>query len=157
MLKFFVVLLISNGAFANMDTIDAECRIQAKETAVTAYQSCVKESRTQKIEEIRKEYQGKLHELKSYYDNEMKKMSSTQKGIDKAVEAQTTPEVTLKKKGKSAGRASAKSGGLPAKKIEGKSLPVRSEPEVRMDSPASITTEESIPDSDVVNVDEGAI
>lgn len=151
MIKILVLLLVSRMSFASMETIDSECRIQAKETAINTYQSCVKESRTQKIEEIRKEYQGKLQDLKSYYDTELKKMSSTQKPVEEKVEpVKSEPIINLiiKKKSKGTSRSNA----LPAKKSIGKSLPVRNiEPDVRIDS--SNATEGSS-DSEIVNVED---
>jgi hypothetical protein len=153
MFKSLIVLLAANISFASMDSIDSECRIQAKESAITTYQSCVKESRTQKIDEIRKEYQSKLNELKSYYDGELKKMSLTSKASDeKPVQLQSPmPEVNLKKKSKGS-----KSSGLPAKKTIGKSLPVRNiEPEVR--SEVSTTPSYESSDSEIVTVDDGSI
>lgn len=152
---FLIALVVSSKVFAaSMDTIDSECRIQAKETAISTYQSCVKDSRSQKIDEIRKEYQGKLNELKTYYDAEMKKMSLGQKSS--AVDAQpTTAEITLKKKGKT---ATTKPNSLPAKKVQGKSLPVRSQdPEIKSENPAPYPTDETPLDSDVVSVDDGSI
>jgi Skp family chaperone for outer membrane proteins len=150
MRSFLFVLLVAKFSFASMESIDSECRIQAKESAITTYQSCVKESRTQKIEEIRKEYQSKLQDLKSYYDGEMKKMSSSQK--QEPDRSEQPVSVTLKKKGKG---TSAKANGLPAKKSSGKSLPIRNiEPETKIDS--SNATEDSS-DSEIVNVDENSI
>ena len=149
MRSFLFVLLIAKVSFASMESIDSECRIQAKETAINTYQSCVKESRTQKIEEIRKEYQGKLQDLKSYYDGELKKMSSSQK--PESDRSESPASVTLKKKGK----GPAKSTSLPAKKSSGKSLPIRNiEPEIKVDS--SSATEGSS-DSEIMNVDENSI
>lgn len=143
MVRFLLVLLAAKMTFASAESIDSECRIQAKETAITAYQSCVKESRTQKIDEIRKEYQSKLQELKSYYDGEMKKMSLTQKA-----------------KGTTAKTNSAKTTGLPAKKISGKSLPVRAA-EAVLTPPQETSTAAPTPESsdaaEIVNIDEGAI
>lgn len=158
MVRFLLVLLAVRVSFASMDSIDSECRVQAKESAITAYQSCVKENRAQKIEEIRKEYQSKLQELKSYYDGEMKKMSLTQKAqLDE--KATTEPTITVKKKGKG---SAAKSNGLPSKKTSGKSLPVRNvEPEVAPQEPSStIQTSPSMESSDaaeIVNVEDGSI
>lgn len=134
-----------------METIDSECRIQAKETAINTYQTCVKESRTQKIEEIRKEYQGKLQDLKLYYDTELKKMSSIQKPTEEKAEpvkSEPMMNLSIKKRGKGMTRSNA----LPAKKSVGKSLPVRNlEPDLRIDS--SNATEGSS-DSEIVNVED---
>ena len=75
---FFLVLSLSTVAFSQ-DALDSECRVQAKEAAVTTYQSCVKEARSVKIDEIRKEYQEKLTELKSHYDSELKKLAPSKR------------------------------------------------------------------------------
>lgn len=142
--------LASSIGFASADAIDSECRIQAKETAITTYQSCVKESRTQKIEEIRKEYQSKLQELKSYYDTELKKMSTAPKAMDE----KAVPEVILKKKGKT---SSTRSNGLPAKKVQGKSLPVRNmEPDIPKPE-FTTSSEEGSDANEIVTTDENAI
>lgn len=155
MVRFLLVLLAANISFASIESIDSECRVQAKETAITTYQSCVKESRTQKIEEIRKEYQSKLQELKSFYDGEMKKMSLTQKTALDEKSAEAT--IMLKKKGK----GSAKSNGLPAKKTAGKSLPVRNiETEAIPEAASSIQSTPTMQPSDageIVNVEDGSI
>ena len=158
MVRFLIVLLAAHVSFASTESIDSECRIQAKETAITTYQSCVKESRTQKIEEIRKEYQSKLQELKSYYDGEMKKMSTTQKtGLD---EKQSEPTILVKKKGKGSAKTNAGSNGLPTKKTSGKSLPVRNTaPETTQDSSTiqSSQTAEGSDAAEIVNVEDGSI
>ncbi|MBL7543557.1 MAG: hypothetical protein JNL11_07050 [Bdellovibrionaceae bacterium] len=145
MVKFLIISLVSTIAFASTEAIDSECRIQAKEKAITTYQSCVKEARSQKIDEIRKDYQTKLQELKSYYDTEMKKMSSSAKPLERTDESPVA-EITLKKKGKAA-----KNSGLPAKKTQGKSLPVRNiEPE-------TVTAPLESSDTEIVNIEENAI
>ncbi len=158
MVRFLLVLLATKMTFASTESIDSECRIQAKETAITAYQSCVKESRAQKIDEIRKEYQSKLQELKSYYDGEMKKMSLTQKTqLDDTKPDEAT--VVVKKKGKGSKMSATKSSGLPAKKTSSKSLPVRNmEPEMapQQDSSTMAPTPESSDAAEIVNVDEGS-
>lgn len=157
MVRFLLVLFAAKMTFASIESIDSECRIQAKETAITAYQSCIKESRAQKIDEIRKEYQSKLQELKSYYDGEMKKMSLTQKAqLEEAKPEEAT--IVVKKKGKGAKTSTAKSTGLPAKKTSGKSLPVRNvEPEMtpQQDTSTMPPTPESSDAAEIVNVDDG--
>lgn len=157
MVRFLLVLLATKMTFASTESIDSECRIQAKETAITTYQSCVKESRAQKIDEIRKEYQSKLQELKSYYDGEMKKMSLTQKAqLDDAKTDDAT--IVVKKKGKNQKTNAIKSSGLPAKKTSSKSLPVRNvEPEVapQQDSSTMAPTPESSDAAEIVNIDDG--
>lgn len=74
MVKIFMFSICLSFLVKAQDNLDSECRVQAKEAAINTYQSCVKEVRTQKIDEIRKEYQEKLTELKSHYDKELKKI-----------------------------------------------------------------------------------
>lgn len=159
MVRFLLILLAAKMTFASVESIDSECRIQAKETAITTYQSCVKENRAQKIDEIRKEYQTKLQELKSYYDGEMKKMSLTQKAqLDDAKPEEAT--IVVKKKGKGSKTSAAKSNALPAKKMSGKSLPVRNmetESIPQQDTSTMAPTPESSDAAEIVNVDDGSI
>lgn len=159
MVRFLLALLIAKMAFASVESIDSECRIQAKETAITTYQTCVKQSRAQKIDEIRKEYQSKLQELKSYYDGEMKKMSLNQKAqLNDAKSEDAT--IVIKKKAKASAKASAKLSGLPAKKTPGKSLPVRNtEPEMapQHENSTHLPAPESSDAAEIVNIDDGAI
>lgn len=147
----------STVGFASMETIDSECRIHAKESAITTYKSCVKDTRSQRIEEIRKEYQSKLLELKSYYETEMKKMSLSQKsGAEEKISMERSSEITLKKKSK----ASIRTNSLPTKKIPGKSLPIRTiDPEVQADASAagssSLSTEGG--NAEMTIVEDGSI
>ncbi len=161
MVRFLLVLLTAHVSFASMDSIDTECRVQAKETAITTYQSCVKESRTQKIEEIRKEYQSKLQELKSYYDGEMKKMSLTQKAQLDEIKGGDEATIVMKKKGKGSSKSVAvKSAGLPSKKTSGKSLPVRgatTEVAPQQDTSAPASAVEGSDAAEVVNIEDGSI
>lgn len=143
MSKFLLLLFVVNVSFGSIESIDSECRIQAKETAINTYQSCVKESRSQKIEEIRKEYQSKLQDLKSYYDSEMKKLSPSSQKVETDKSADRPIEVSLKKKSKGAAKANS----LPAKKTIGKSLPVRNMESVEVPE----TPNDS--DSEIVNID----
>lgn len=158
MVRILLVLLAAHVSFGSAESIDSECRIQAKETAITTYQSCVKESRTQKIEEIRKEYQSKLQELKSYYDGEMKKMNLTQKAqLDEGKVDEAT--IVVKKKSKVSKSVAAKSSsGLPAKKTSGKSLPVRNVgPDAAQDTSVSAPAVEGSDAAEIVNVEDGSI
>jgi septal ring factor EnvC (AmiA/AmiB activator) len=141
MKKVFVVLLAVGSFGYAQENIDSQCRVQAKEAAITTYQSCVKEARTVKIDEIRKEYQEKLTELKSYYDGELKKLSSSKNNADNlADEAATSAQPTIQLKKKASGskntapkgasqKQQAKSGQvstkLPAKKAISQTLPVQ--------------------------------
>lgn len=54
------------------------CRNQAKELAAESYKNCVTEQRQTQVDQIRKEYQQKLSDLKSHYDGELKKVSGGQ-------------------------------------------------------------------------------
>lgn len=82
---------------------DNQCRIQAKEIALQTYQTCVTETRTAKIEQIRKEYQEKISELKKQYETQIlelkaaneptsaKTPSTNQSPSAKVLPANTTP------------------------------------------------------------------
>lgn len=131
MLKHLIFFITFATISYSQETYDSECRIQAKEAAINTYQSCVKEARTQKIDEIRKEYQGKLAELKSYYDNELKKISPSKVSgdIQPNISEETSPTINLKKKqkaGKKAGSQTATTNKhLPPKKNSAVTLPVQ--------------------------------
>lgn len=87
MVKMFIFSICLSFLAGAQDNLDSECRVQAKEAAINTYQSCVKEVRSQKIDEIRKEYQEKLTELKSHYDKELKKIvpsKSSEEGSEPA-------------------------------------------------------------------------
>jgi len=68
------VLFIVPAALAQSSS-ELTCRSQAKEIALQTYQTCITTARQQRIDEIRKEYQAKLTDLKSHYDSELKKVS----------------------------------------------------------------------------------
>ncbi len=67
---------VSAFAFAQEMSVpgDNQCRVQAKEIALKTYQTCVTETRSAKIEQIRQEYQEKLAALKSEYDAQLKEL-----------------------------------------------------------------------------------
>lgn len=69
-----VLTLVSSFALAQEMSVpgDNQCRAQAKEIALKTYQTCVTETRSAKIEQIRQEYQEKLAALKSEYDAQLK-------------------------------------------------------------------------------------
>lgn len=152
MKKFLFILLSMKALAFAQETYDSECRVQAKEAAINTYQSCVKEARTQKIDEIRKEYQEKLTELKSYYDGELKKLSSTKASNDNLTEENSAtsaqPTIQLKKKTKKTkkqGNAQAITQ-LPTKKSTTTTLPVQNVAPVEVDnkeiSTSSTTSDE---------------
>ena len=116
------LLTLSFTSFAQAPSSSAEltCRSEAKEIAVQTYQSCVTTARQKRIEEIRKEYQAKLGELKSHYDSELKKLSPSQ-----AAAASQSKKVATKQK-KSKENSSSSASGLPKKKNENvQTLPVQ--------------------------------
>lgn len=129
MVKIIFTLCFGFSALsiASIEQIDSECKIQAKELAVQSYQSCVKENRNVKIEQIRKEYQEKLTELKSYYDSELKKLSP---------QSMTQAPVASKKKSNLKTKKY-EGNGLPPKIISTKTLPANK------DQPEPISTQES--------------
>lgn len=151
MKKVLVILLAINGLGYSEENIDSQCRVQAKEAAITTYQSCVKEARTVKIDEIRKEYQEKLSELKNYYDGELKKLSTTKSSADNLADEATAtaqPTIQIKKKSSSGKNVTPKTTGLkqnsksssivtklPTKKTNSQTLPVQnlapSDPETK--------------------------
>lgn len=65
------------SAFADA-SYELSCRNKAKELAAESYKSCVTENRQSQLQQIRSDYKEKLAELKSHYDNELKKMSGKQ-------------------------------------------------------------------------------
>lgn len=81
-MKHSALLIIAISAFFLTTTLQAQtsfeltCRNQAKELAAETYKNCVTEHRQSQVEQIRKEYQQKLSDLKSHYDGELKKVSS---------------------------------------------------------------------------------
>jgi len=76
--------IISSSATQSLEkasedsSFELACRHQAKEIATETYKNCVTENRQSQVEDIRKEYQQKLSDLKSHYDGELKKISSGQ-------------------------------------------------------------------------------
>lgn len=77
-LSFFATVLFSANAFTQTSA-EVTCRAQAKEAAVQTYSTCITEARNNKVDEIRKNYQKELTDLKAKYDKELKKMGAGQK------------------------------------------------------------------------------
>ncbi|MEK6774756.1 MAG: hypothetical protein AABY64_12505 [Bdellovibrionota bacterium] len=129
-IKNLVVLsllgLISTAHAQQTSSADLTCRAQAKEIALQTYQSCVTTARQQRVDEIRKEYQAKLTDLKSHYDSELKKLAPG----SSAVSAKSSSNAGLTGKNKKLNaeansRASAQV--LPKKKLQNvQSLPIQS-------------------------------
>jgi uncharacterized protein YecT (DUF1311 family) len=69
--------LLSTSAMAQqMSSSELSCRAKAKEIAAQTYNTCITESRTAQVDQLRKEYQQQVAELKARYDKELKKMGS---------------------------------------------------------------------------------
>ncbi|MBK9322298.1 MAG: hypothetical protein IPM97_04985 [Bdellovibrionaceae bacterium] len=87
------------------------CRAKAKELAAQTYTACITDSRSAQVDQIRKDYQRQLAELKAKYDKELKKVSG--KGVSGTAKS---PQI------------SASTGSLPkAANGMAKSLPMRKE------------------------------
>lgn len=73
----FLLAWISSAAMAQqMSNSENSCRAKAKEIAAQTYSTCITESRTAQMDQIRKEYQQQLSDLKARYDKELQKMGS---------------------------------------------------------------------------------
>ncbi|WP_374073388.1 hypothetical protein [Bdellovibrio bacteriovorus] len=77
-LSFFATILFTANAFTQTSA-ELTCRAQAKEIAMQTYSSCITEARNNQVEEIRKNYQKELSDLKAKYDKELKKMNGGKK------------------------------------------------------------------------------
>ena len=129
-------------------SFDLTCRSQAKEMAVQTYQSCVTSARKQRVDEIRKEYQTKLSELKSHYDGELKKLAPGNAKGNKT-------SSTAKNKRSLKSSETAKSGvttGLPEKKISSKTLPVQNVTDANADTDSDAQASESTQSEDSIQV-----
>ncbi|MBV2169543.1 MAG: hypothetical protein KUL82_12630 [Bdellovibrio sp.] len=76
--SFFAIILFTANAFTQTSA-ELTCRAQAKEIAVQTYSTCITEARNNQVEEIRKNYQKELSDLKAKYDKELKKMGGGKK------------------------------------------------------------------------------
>ncbi len=84
-ISFFSVIFFSGYAFAQgQSSAEVTCRAQAKEAAVQTYSSCITTARTNQVDEIRKNYQKELADLKMKYDAELKKMGAGKKAPKQA-------------------------------------------------------------------------
>lgn len=79
MFKHTIILLIAVAFYSvqsyAQNSFELMCRNKAKEVAAETYKDCVTENRQSQVEQIRKEYQEKLGQLKNHYDGELKKVS----------------------------------------------------------------------------------
>ena len=85
---FSILTLFAVTAHAQQQSsMELTCRAKAKEIAAQTYSGCVTEARNTQIEQIRKDYQKQLADLKAKYDRELKKIGG--KGLTAA--AKSTP------------------------------------------------------------------
>lgn len=125
-LSFFSVIFFSGYAFAQgQSSAEVTCRAQAKEAAVQTYSSCITMARTNQVDEIRKNYQKELADLKMKYDAELKKMGAGKKAPKQAA-------VKVKDSGKTKG----------ATKGVAKELPLK-EPTVAEVQPIQVVNDEA--------------
>lgn len=82
----FSTLSLLNFTIAQAQTSSAEltCRQQAKEVAAETYKNCMTEQRQSQLEKIRKDYKEDLAKLKSHYDTELKKVTSSSSASGKS-------------------------------------------------------------------------
>lgn len=71
--SFFATFLFTANALTQTSA-ELTCRAQAKELAMQTYSTCITQARNQQVEKIRKNYKKELSDLKSKYDNELKKI-----------------------------------------------------------------------------------
>jgi hypothetical protein len=116
-LGFFVFTLGAATAFAQQSSSELTCRAKAKEIASQAYSGCTSEAKKTQIDQIRKDYQKQLTDLKAKYDRELKKLSG--KGSTNAMTTKSAPNTMA---------ASASTGSTPkATKGIARTLPTRKE------------------------------
>lgn len=73
-----LTLFVGSLAAAQTTTsTDITCRTKAKDVAAQTYAACMGSSQTSQLEQVRKEYQKQLAELKSHYDQELKKIGAS--------------------------------------------------------------------------------
>src|SRR5437868_10258512 len=116
---FFVLTLGAVTAQAQQQSSsELTCRAKAKEIAAQTYSGCVTEARNTQIDQIRRDYQKQLTDLKAKYDRELKKVGG--KGSTSA--AATKPAAMT------SAPISASTGSVPkATKGIAKTLPTRKE------------------------------
>lgn len=140
---FTLTLFVINAHAQQQSSMELSCRAKAKEVAAQSYSSCVTDSRNTQIEQIRKDYQKQLTDLKAKYDRELKKIGG--KGLNTAIAKPAT------------GPTSASTGSTPkATKGIAKTLPTRKEVK-NPAAPANQEVQEEktvvVPDSTIPSVD----
>jgi len=88
-----VLTLVAVSAQAQQQSsMELTCRARAKEIAAQTYSSCVTDARNTQIDQIRKDYQKQLTDLKAKYDRELKKIGG--KGLTPAPATKPSPVVS---------------------------------------------------------------
>lgn len=128
--SFLVTVLFSANAFSQSQSSEIMCRGQAKEIAMQTYTSCITEARNSQVDEVRKSYQKELANLKSKYDQELKRIgggsaAANKKNAKNAAPTPTAP-VAAAKNLKAAKPVKGIAKELPAKNAESsQTLPVQ--------------------------------
>lgn len=74
--SFFATVLFSANAFSQSASSEIMCRGQAKEVAMQTYSTCITQARATQVDEVRKAYQKELADLKTKYDQELKRIGN---------------------------------------------------------------------------------
>ncbi len=77
-------LCTSLSAFSNVSEpaaplYEASCKIKAKEAAAQIFRSCMSDEKNAQLEQIRKEFQDKLSEMRVDYEKELNRLSKQKK------------------------------------------------------------------------------
>jgi hypothetical protein len=123
-MPYSVIVFLTLSSFilsaSAQNSFEVMCRNQAKEIAAETYKNCVTENRQSQVEQIRKEYQQKLSDLKSHYDGELKKVSSGQNRGSSAAKTPVAVEIRKDKAGVMKRASGARE--LPEKKVSASSV-----------------------------------
>lgn len=101
-LSFFATILVSANAFSQNASSEIMCRGQAKEIAMQTYSTCITQARATQVDEVRKAYQKELTDLKSKYDQELKRIgggtsASSKKAVKNAAPVQANKNLKTAK------------------------------------------------------------
>ncbi len=132
-------------------SFEVMCRNQAKEIAAETYKNCVTENRQTQVDQIRKEYQQKISDLKSHYDGELKKVSA---GQTRSGNTQQTVAATIKKDKSGVMKRASGARELPEKKMNTAKTEVIdfSKPSVSSDSAAKANSAPQTESSDSTEI-----
>jgi len=152
-LAFFALTFFAFSAHAQ-SSFELTCRSKAKEIAAQTYSGCVTDARNTQIEQIRKDYQKQLTDLKAKYDRELKKVGGkSTNGAPAATAAQPAAINNIKP----STATSASTGSTPkATKGIAKSLPTRKEVKAAAPAVQEIQEDKTVvtPDSTTPGVED---